>query len=347
MTDHERWMHRCLDLAKNGRPAVRTNPMVGCCIVFEDRIIAEGFHASFGAPHAEAQALSKISNQERSLLNDATLYVNLEPCNHQGKTPPCSDLIINSGLKKVVFAQPDPNPQATGGLSHLRAAGIEVTTNILIEEAKALNKGFTLGITKQRPIVTLKWAESSDGFIGSSDDRIVISNRLSHLFAHDLRRNNNAILIGAETLRVDDPALTTRMVPGSNPLRIILAGKKDIPAASRIFLDNNPVIVFAKHPPEIPDSLHVTIRKYESETLDLHELMRVLYTDLNIGFLLVEGGRAVLQQFIDLDLWDTAYRIISPQSLSSGIRAPKMISKITTSFHLGDNCVERFDRISV
>ena len=278
MSTDELYMARCLQLALNGEIGAPPTPMVGAVIVHDDRIIGEGYHARCGEAHAEVNAFRSICNE--SLLPDSTLYVSLEPCAHYGKTPPCADLIVCKGVKRVVVGCADPFPRVQGrGIQRLRDAGIDVTVGVLEQESLALNRRFITFHTHHRPYVTLKWAQTADGVIGEKElgvkfqisnskfQRTVISTSATLRRVHHLRATHSAILVGWRTNEMDRPALTTRHYSGPNPVRII----------------------------------------YDSHAQTLPQLMAELY-DRGLQSLLVEGGAATLRQFIDASLWDEIHQ---------------------------------------
>ncbi len=340
--DDELYMRRCFDLAGSGKPAVRSNPLVGSCIVFENRIIGEGFHRKFGGPHAEIEALDSVAENDKQFLPHSTLYVNLAPCNHHGKTPPCSQAIIANKILRVVIGMTDTNPVATGSIQAMRNAGIEVIEDVLNLEAKELNQAFLIGLSDKRPLVTLKWAESYDGFIGCESRQLPISNKLSQLKNHDLRRQNNAILVGSGTVITDNPKLTTRNLPGSDPLRIVVEGNRKIPEQSAVCTDGNPLLLFTQNKLQTTLDKNVLITEYEGERIDIKWLLTHLYEKHEIGFLIIEGGLDILQQIIDQNLWDECWRFKSNQKLKSGIFAPRFDQSPYHKFNLAGDSVEFF-----
>lgn len=315
---HELYMQRCLELAQKGKGLVSPNPLVGCVIVHNNQIIGEGYHHQYGGPHAEVNAIHSV--QQIQLLPESTLYVNLEPCSHHGKTPPCSDLILTKKIKKVVVGSLDSNPLVAGkGLEKLKMEGVEVISGIMEKECRYVNQHFYTFFEKKRPFYTLKWAESRDGFIYSSQANSQLSNALSMQRVHQLRAENRAILIGKNTLLTDNPSLTTRLVVGKNPLRIIVVNQL-LPAfwQTKIFTDGLPTLVFNTEKSGIEK--HLEFIQYTSP-----ELLKTLNQQLfqrQINSVLVEGGTKILQQFINAQLWDEIIQIKTPVLLNSGIMAP-------------------------
>jgi diaminohydroxyphosphoribosylaminopyrimidine deaminase/5-amino-6-(5-phosphoribosylamino)uracil reductase len=322
--EHQNYMRRCFDLAKKGRPHVRLNPLVGSVIVYQHRIIGEGYHKKYGGPHAEIEALNSVRIEDLPYLTQSTLYVNLAPCNHVGKTPPCSQAIIDAGIPEVVIAMDEKNHLAQGGVDRLRKAGVQVTLDILSREANDLNRPFLKGLEQLHPYVTLKWAESHDGFIGREGGQVSLSNEQTKLKVHDMRSQNNAILVGSNTIASDNPQLTTREVPGDHPIRVILVGSEALPGTAQIMIDEHPLLIFAPNDHSYTLKEGKQVIHYEGNKIDISNLLSTLFSVYNIGYLMVEGGAKILQQFIDEDLWDEIYQIRTPLRLSFGISAPKL-----------------------
>lgn len=327
--NHVQAMQRALDFAQKGKGHVAPNPLVGCVIVHEDKIVAEGYHEKFGAAHAEVNAIKALPAQlptASRLLSGCTLYVTLEPCNHFGKTPPCADLIINKGFKKVVVAVQDPNPKVSGkGIQKLRAAGIEVMVGVLEQEAKALNKTFFTFHQKQRPHIILKWAQTVDGFISKlpipkNNSENKISGTESHQMAHQLRSEVMGILVGKNTVLNDNPHLTTRLVDGKNPIRIVIDKNLEIPALFNVFSNEAKTLVFNGFKDEVRG--HIEWIKLDFDKDIIPQLLLKLY-QLEVQSILVEGGSILLQSFIEANLWDEAFVFENPDlKFEKGIKAP-------------------------
>ncbi len=289
-----RYMRRALGLAAAGRGHVSPNPMVGAVIVSPDgRIIGEGWHRRYGGPHAEVNAVRAVADRDRHLLPQSTIYVTLEPCSHYGKTPPCAKLLVDIGIGRVVVGAGDPNPKVSGrGIEMLRQAGITVETGLMADESRRLNKTFMIAQTLHRPFVTLKWAQSADGFIdhrrevGEAAARF--STPLSSLLVHDRRATHDAIAVGAHTALLDRPRLDTRLVAGASPRRVLFDRHGLVGDGDWLRVDS---------------------------TMPLSEALHTLFADHNIGSLLVEGGAALLGEFISSGLWDEAYVEASPEPL--------------------------------
>lgn len=320
------FMQRCLQLAEQGRGYVSPNPMVGAVVVHNGKIIGEGFHRQYGEAHAEVNAIRSIQN--KSLLKESTIYVSLEPCSHYGKTPPCSQLIIDSQIQKVVIAMLDPYPLVSGrGVKMLEDAGIEVSIGLLEKEAKELNKEFICSQTKHRPYIYLKWAQTKDGFIDkerSKNDEATptpISTPFTKMQVHKLRSEVSAIMIGTNTAIKDNPSLTTRLWHGHSPTRIIIDKNGRIPSDSTIFDDKVRTFIFTESVQE---------EKVNTEWIQVPfnvNLLDNIMSELNnrkIDSVLVEGGSLLLQSFIDIGLWDEAFIEIADKEFCKGIKAPKI-----------------------
>ncbi len=296
MTTDERYMRRCIELARNGEMNAKPNPMVGAVVVCGGRIIGEGYHVRCGEGHAEVNALASVKEEDVPLLKEATIYVSLEPCAHYGKTPPCADLIVAKGLKRAVIGCKDPFAKVQGqGIRKLEDAGIEVTVGVLEQECLELNKHFMTYHGKGRPFVTLKWAQTVEGVIGvrSGQPRLIISNKLTNAVCHKRRAEHDAIMVGHQTVFADNPSLTVREWEGKNPLRVVLARKDDLPRDLRLFGEEAETLVLTED-----------VIDFEGDVIGnaLAELHR-----RGIQSLLVEGGQKLLQSFIDSGLWDEAF----------------------------------------
>jgi diaminohydroxyphosphoribosylaminopyrimidine deaminase / 5-amino-6-(5-phosphoribosylamino)uracil reductase len=319
--DDAHYMSRCLQLARLGAGRVAPNPLVGAVLVVDDRIIGEGWHQQFGAAHAEVNCLASVKQEDRSLVEKATMYVSLEPCAHYGKTPPCADMLINNKIGKVVVGVRDPFTEVNGkGIEKLKAAGVDVKLGVLEEECRDLNRYFFYYHTRKRPFVLLKWAESDDGKIGATGkERTRISNVYTDRLVHKWRSELMSIMVGRNTVVQDDPALTTRLWAGSNPTRVVLCGENDLPAGAAILNNEAPTIVFNQVKEQSGNPLFIRLNKAEAA---IPQVLKHLY-ELKIHSVLVEGGSKLLQSFIDAGLWDEA-RIIKNQCLTiqDGVEAP-------------------------
>lgn len=314
--------------------------MVGCVIVHNDRIIGEGFHREFGKAHAEVNAIQSV--EDGSLLSASTLYVNLEPCSHHGKTPPCADLIISMKIPHVVIGQKDPNPQVAGnGIKKLESGGIKVSQGVLEDESKFLNRRFNCFHIKKRPYVILKWAESSDGFVDvyrSSNKREInwISHPNTQKLTHSWRAQEMAILTGSRTINLDNPSLTTRAYPGKNPLRIVLERVNEIRPDSRVLTDEHPTLIFNPLKSE---------KQGEKEWIqapahsDIGFVLGELH-ERNVQSVIVEGGPAIHAAFINSGNWDEARIIKSGRRLGSGLPAAPLNAAFSESYTYGEDQVQ-------
>ena len=332
----ETYMHRCLELAQLASGAVAPNPMVGSILVFNDQIIGEGYHREYGKEHAEVNCINSVKPERRHLISQSTLYVSLEPCAHFGKTPPCADLIIKHQIPKVIIGCRDPFMQVNGkGIEKLLAAEIDVTTGVLEEACKKLNKRFFTFHTEHRPYVILKWAQTRDGKIAAaSGSRILISNEYSNRLVHQWRSEETAIVVGTNTALFDDPELSTRWWPGKNPIRVVVDINLRLPKTLKLFNGQIPTIVFNLHRHNLPvekisisEVKEVGVAYYQvTEGVSLvHQMLHALY-QMNIQSILVEGGSYLLQSFVDEGMWDEA-RVITNESLEIGDGLPAPVLK--------------------
>lgn len=315
-------MHRCLELAKLAAGNVAPNPMVGAVLVYEKRIIGEGYHKKFGEPHAEVNCINSVNEEDKDFIDKSTLYVSLEPCSHFGKTPPCTDLIIKNKIPKVVIGCKDVYKEVKGeGIKKLQDADVEVITGISEKECKELNKRFFTFHQRQRPYIILKWAESANGKTGSNNERVLISNEYSNRLVHKWRSEEATILIGTNTALRDDPFLTTRLWNGNDPIRLVIDMNLRLPSHLKVFNKEVRTIIFNKLKHE--ENGNLAFYKIEVENI-IVQILKALY-QMQIQSVLVEGGAKLLQSFIDAGLWDEA-RIIRNEELviSNGLDAPKL-----------------------
>lgn len=315
---HEDYMRRALELAEMGRGRVSPNPMVGCVIAREDQIIGEGYHQQYGKAHAEVNAVQAVENKE--LLEGATVYVTLEPCAHYGKTPPCANLLVEKRVGKVFIAAFDTNPLVGGkGIQILKDAGIEVEVGLLENEARWQNRRFFTQIEKKRPYVILKWAQTQDGFVAREDfSSKWISNSASRQLVHKWRAEEDAIVVGKNTARYDDPALNVRDWVGKNPLRIVIDSKLELSEDLKIFDQAVPTICYNTLKSEEKGHLHY-VKMKPGFTID--QILEDLF-QRNIQSLIVEGGSYLLNKFIASELWDEARVFTSQNKFGAGIAAP-------------------------
>lgn len=326
MTDDELYMLRALELAELGRGNVSPNPLVGCVIVKDNLVIGEGWHKKYGGPHAEVNAIEAVQNKE--LLKGAVLYVNLEPCAHFGKTPPCADLIIKYPFKKVVIANTDPNPKVSGkGIQKLIDAGIEVVSGVLEKRGEILNRRFFTFISKERPYVILKWAQTADGFIAKEDyDSKWISNPFSRQLVHKWRAEEDAILVGTNTANFDNPKLTVRDWTGKSPLRIVIDKYLNLKRDLHLFDGSTMTLCYNFMKDEKQENLeHIKA----DPAKDIISFILQNLQERNIQSVIVEGGSQLLMSFIKEHSWDEARIFKSNKNFYAGIPAPSLKGEVT------------------
>ena len=296
--------------------------MVGAVLVYEDRIIGEGYHMKYGQAHAEVNCIAAVKDEDRGLIPQSTIYVSLEPCAHFGKTPPCADLIIRERIPRVVVGCRDPFPLVDGkGIEKMRAAGISVEVGVLEKECIELNRRFFTFNTQHRPYIVLKWAQSMDGKMGSgAGERVLISNEYTNRLVHKWRSEEAAILVGTNTALLDDPALTVRLWKGPDPIRLVIDKDLSLPASLRLFDGQVRTVIFNLKKHEGQGNLQYYQLAEDSSLV--HQLVIALH-QLKIQSVLVEGGAALLQSFIDEGYWDEA-RIITNEILQipGGLASP-------------------------
>jgi diaminohydroxyphosphoribosylaminopyrimidine deaminase / 5-amino-6-(5-phosphoribosylamino)uracil reductase len=342
MTD-EAYMQRCFDLARRGAESVSPNPMVGAVLVFQDKIIGEGWHQAWGEAHAEVNCFNAVALENKPFIAQSTLFCCLEPCAHVGKTPPCVDLILAHGVPRVVVSNVDPNPLVAGkSLDKLRAAGVVVVEGVQAEAGAWLNRFFFTWILEKRPYVILKWAQSADGFLGEHHKKTRISGPLAQRLVHRWRAETDAILVGAGTAIVDDPKLDVRYFPGKNPLRVLLDGRGSVPSGRALLCDTEPTVVIGPFRKDI--SALKTIVPTAGD-LALGDVLDTVYRK-NCASVLVEGGAHVLDEFIKNRLWDEIRTIQNPQRLGEGVVAPKVptLAVFKAQFKIGSDLVSVFSR---
>ena len=320
------YMHRCIQLASLAEGYVAPNPLVGAVLVHQGQIIGEGYHQHYGEAHAEVNCINSVSTEHLKFVSSSSLYVSLEPCNHHGKTPPCTELIIHHKIPRVVIGCTDPFSLVNGkGIDKLKAAGIEVNVGVLEAECRYLNRRFFCFHQKKRPFILLKWAQSANGFIASDDNtqqgrRTFISNEFSNTLVHKWRSEEAGIMVGTQTALLDNPALTLRLWQGKQPIRIVIDKWLSIPITHQLINDVYPTIVFNYKKNESVES-KLFIQLNESENL-IPQILLLLYQQ-NILSVMVEGGNKLLTAFIDAGNWDEANIITnSTLQIEGGTHAP-------------------------
>jgi len=319
-----RWMRRAISLAGMAEGHTSPNPMVGAVIVHDGIITGEGYHLKAGTPHAEVHAINAV--KDRSLLPASTIYVSLEPCSHHGRTPPCADLIISSGIRRVVAGTTDPNPLVAGrGIARLREAGVEVITGVAEEECRWLNRRFLAWHEKKRPYVILKWAQSADGFIdlhrqpGDTPEPNWITGMTERVLVHRWRAAEDAILAGGGTVRADNPSLTVRYWSGKNPVRVIISRSGDMDPHSSAFDGSVETLLFTCNEKAIIPGAK-TIKLSSGEGF-IEEVLTSLYS-MGVQSLFVEGGAFIIRSFVQSGLWDEARRFTGTAKFTAGVPDP-------------------------
>lgn len=347
MNEHDQFMTRCLELAKNGLGSVYPNPMVGSVLVHKGLIIGEGWHQRAGGPHAEVRAIDSVKKKE--LLAEATLYVNLEPCSHYGRTPPCADLIVTNGIKKVVIGSVDSNEKVGGkGVKRLRENGVEVISSVMEKQSRELNKRFFTFHEKKRPYVILKWAQSKDGYIFPESELTEkgtpywISNAYSLQRVHQWRAEEASILVGKNTVLQDDPRLNLRDFEGNPILRITIDRHLKIPEAMNFFDQTSKTMIYNAIKNEQQSELVYVKLDFQKELIG--QIMDHLY-EIEVQSLIVEGGLLTLNSFIQSGFWDEARVIKGKQVFNKGIKAPVAEGSLVKEELIDDNLLQIYKRI--
>jgi len=340
--DDIKFMQRCLDLASKSEGRTYPNPLVGSVIVHNGHIIGEGYHLKAGEPHAEVVAIDSVN--EKGLLSSSTLYVNLEPCSHFGKTPPCTDMIISRNIKTVVVGTLDTSDKVSGkGIAKLKGSGCEVITGVLEEKCRWMNRRFFTFHEKKRPYIILKWAQSADGFLDAerSKDHIRkplwITGNAERVLVHRWRASEQSILAGAGTVRTDDPKLNVRDWTGRDPLRLILSNSGNISRSSSLFTAEGKNIVFTRNPDaKIGEA---TIVQMHEGTGSAIQIAGYLY-ESGIQSVLIEGGAKVLDHFISSGLWDEARIFTGRDNFKKGVRAPSIRGRLFSKVLFGKSSLK-------
>lgn len=326
------FMRRALDLAKLGLGTVSPNPMVGCVIVHENKIIGEGYHQKYGEAHAEVNAVNAVS--DHAMLSKSTAYVTLEPCAHHGRTPPCADLLVEKKVMKVVVACRDPFEKVDGkGIEKLQKGNVAVELGLLQKEAIELNKRFFTFHQKKRPFVVLKWAQTLDGFIARENgDSKWISNRYSRQLVHKWRTEEDAILVGKNTALHDSPSLTARDWKGRNPVRILLDGNRQVPSRQPLFNEEAHTIIFnLDKEDELASNRWIKVPAMRPE-----EILKKLH-QMKIQSVIIEGGAKVLNSFVQSGCWDEARIFTSEQKFKNGFAAPRLDGHLISEDHIHED----------
>ena len=335
-------MKRCLELARKGMSYVAPNPMVGAVVVYNNKIIGEGFHKKYGESHAEVHAIHSVA--DKSLLKKSTLYVNLEPCSHTGKTPPCCELISSYKIPKVVIGCGDTSSKVNGnGIAHLKNKGVEVKCGVLEEESIRLNKRFFTFQHKKRPYIILKWAESADGFMDRKRDKNEkginwISKPNTKLVTHQWRSEEACILVGRKTVENDNPSLTTREVNGPNPIRLIIDPNLKLKKGYKVFNDDAQTYLFNNLKNQ--RNGNVAYIKVGKKNFILDMLSFIYQQKWNS--IIVEGGASTINQFLEKNIWDEARVIVGKPQFNSGLRSPVLIQNAFSIANFNDDTVKTY-----
>lgn len=331
---HEKYIKRCIEIAKNGLGITRPNPMVGCVIVHKNTIIGEGYTSPYGGNHAEVNAIESVKNKD--LLKKSTLYVTLEPCSHHGKTPPCSDLIIEHKIPNVVIGTIDTHNKVAGqGIAKLKAAGCNVIVGVLEKECKQHHKRFFTFYNKKRPYLILKWAETTDGYIAPTTKKeqtpIWITNIYSRQLVHKWRAEEQAILVGTNTVLQDNPSLTTRNWKGNNPIRIVIDKELKLSKTYKVFDNASETIAISlkledRRQKENAKNWNLEFIDWNLNTI-AEQICEVLYKK-SITSIIIEGGQQTLQTFINENLWDEARIFTGNKTFKRGVEAPKLKGRL-------------------
>ncbi|RYU92296.1 bifunctional diaminohydroxyphosphoribosylaminopyrimidine deaminase/5-amino-6-(5-phosphoribosylamino)uracil reductase RibD [Mucilaginibacter terrigena] len=343
MAIHEIYMQRCLELAALGAGRVSPNPMVGAVIVHEGKIIGEGYHQKYGEAHAEVNAVNMvIANYDNhaDLLLHSTIYVSLEPCAHYGKTPPCADLIIKHRIPKVVVGCRDPFARVDGkGIEKLKAAGVEVTVGMLEKECRWLNRRFFTRVQKQRPYIILKWAQTADGFFAPADgSQHWITGPESRKLVHQWRAEEDAILVGKNTILADNPQLNVRYAEGNSPKRVVIDRRLELSKTLNVFDQSVETLIFNEVKTDI-DGKNKYIALEDFDRFVPQYILFQLYLQ-DLQSVIIEGGAHTLNSFIDAGLWDEARIFTGPSVLQNGIKAPVVIGTNAGEYAVGADSLQ-------
>lgn len=338
MQDHEKYMRRCFDLALLGKGNVSPNPKVGAVIVYNDQIIGEGYHKKYGQSHAEVNAIASV--EDKNLLKESTIYVNLEPCCHWGKTPPCANLIIESKIKRCVISNKDINPKVYGGgIKLLQDNGIEVISGVLEEEGLFLNRRFFTNQKENRPYVILKYAQTLDGFIAPEGKGGWISNEAMKVWVHKQRTEEDAIMVGYNTVLLDNPQLNVRHYSGRNPKRVVYDKYLTLSKEKNVF-DNSQETFILNYVKEGREENNVFLKLNENKPF-VEQVLERLY-EQKICSIVVEGGEKTLNKFLEANLWDEANVIIGEKNFGKGVKAPIISQGLVLMENIGGDILKTY-----
>ena len=347
MKSHEYYMSRCLEIAESGLPYAMPNPSVGAVLVHNDIIIGEGYTSAYGGPHGEVNAFKSVKNID--LLPEATLYVSLEPCSHFGKTPPCCDLVITKGVKKVVIGMPDPFAKVAGnGIKRLKAAGVDVIVGVLEKECWEVNKRFFTYHEKKRPYIILKWAETKDGFVAPQIQNekapVWITNKFTRQWVHKLRSEEQAILVGTQTVIKDNPKLNTRDYFGNSPIRVILDQHLKITTDYAVY--DNSVKTIIINSKQTLQTENIYFEKIDFNESIPNQILEILFQH-GIQSVIVEGGAQTLQTFINQNYWDEAFVCKGNSYFKQGVKAPNISGDVVAQYNIKTDHIIQYKNYNI
>jgi diaminohydroxyphosphoribosylaminopyrimidine deaminase/5-amino-6-(5-phosphoribosylamino)uracil reductase len=333
------YMQRCFDLAELGGRQVRPNPKVGAVIVYQDRIIGEGYHRIKGSHHAEVNAVDSVQKKDKHLLEKITIYISLEPCHHFGETPPCVDLILEHNIPKIRIALPDPTEKVYyKSIEKLISLGRDVVVSKTRNQAKDLISEFEVVNIKKRPFIQIKMAKSADNFIGKEDGQVHLTNQYTNVFTHKLRAYTDAILIGTNTALIDNPTVTLRHFPGEQPTRIVLDREGKLPKDLTLLSDDHPTIIVSEKK-DYPLSKNKSLIALDFESEDFLKNLCDELLKLNIYHFMVEGGAQLIKSFLKKNLWDEAIVISTSKIIHAGTKAPHISGRLSSTRHTDGNTI--------
>lgn len=338
MSFDQKYMDRALQLAKKATKKIKTNPAVGAVLVYQDKVIGEGYHQVYGEAHAEVNCILSVLEKNKKLISESTIYVTLEPCHHTGKTPPCVDLIIKHNIQRVVIGTLDPNPKVGGqSIEKLKSKNIAVTVGICEEACQEIIKPFLKSLHHQLPWVILKLAKSKYNFMAPPSGEVWFSNHLTKIKTHQLRADVDGILIGTNTALIDNPSLTTRYIQGAHPTRIVLDRTGKLPLELNIFQDGHKTIYVTSKKRNLGTNVTEILIDFTNEN-HLINIFSELYK-MGIYRLLIEGGPTLMKTIVQQNLWDEAIVISTEHPLSEGIKAPNINGKLVSTLHMNSDMI--------
>lgn len=341
-SQHYPFMSRCFDLAKLGTKQTSPNPMVGAVLVYKNRVIGEGFHQEYGKEHAEVNCIKSVKKEDEHFIKEATLYISLEPCCIVGNTTACTDIIKQFGIKKVVYSCIDPTPDVDGKSKNLlEETGVHVTTNIAYKKGEQIIRYRSVFARLKRPYVILKYAQSTDGFMGTNHKQVWLSNSYTKILSHKWRSEVDAIMVGTNTARLDNPKLDTRLHYGKSPLRVVLDRRLTLKKSLHLMDKTTPTWVICEKDNSALNSENLRYLNINYDKALIPNIVKALYQE-NKGILMVEGGSQLLQSFIDLNLWDEARVFNTDVYLGEGVSAPKIKRPVHKTWKLRNNEVQQF-----